>query len=194
MANLIYEETFEGASWFPTSNEALINFTHGIENCNNNSTTSPATFDWTLSRVTDIKFQGTKSARFEIRKDQPRVGSSQKVRSEVTVIKEVSEGMEQEMWFSFAILFPSNGFEYDTKREAINQFYEDGSTETSIRCEKDTCSFETFSPPTGTSLVNYDLFRTSHGTNAYQSISSMQLIQKDVWHEFVFHFIFSTGA
>src|SRR5688572_6721635 len=48
--NLIFEETFEGTTYFPESGTTL-NKTHGIENCNNNSTTTPATYDWTLSRL-----------------------------------------------------------------------------------------------------------------------------------------------
>src|SRR3954454_3565214 len=69
-ANLLYEETMEGSA--PFSSAA------GIENCG---------LDYALQFVTNPVFEGAKSARFEIRKDQPLVGSAKKIRSEVSIIK-----------------------------------------------------------------------------------------------------------
>jgi hypothetical protein len=174
---LLYEEFCEGTTLFPTA--------HAIENC--------AT-DWTLSYVNNPVFKGSKSARFEIRNDQTLVGSGKKIRSEVTTVKGTEDTrFTKEMWYSYALYFPSTGMEYDATRDCISQWYEDGSDETTIRTEKDKVYLEV-TPPSGSStLKKYDLFNPSLSTSG-ASFSSFVSIPKDTWHEFVFHIIHSTGS
>ncbi len=73
--NLVFEETFEGSSYF--SLKDVPHRIHSIENCNN-STTSPDNtttgYGWTLTRVTNKFFSGAKGVKFEIRKNQPHGG------------------------------------------------------------------------------------------------------------------------
>lgn len=181
--NLIYQENFEGVSFFPLTG-TLIDKTHDVENCGT---------DWTLSRVSTPFFQDAQAARFEVRKDQPLVGSGKKIRSEVTIIKGTEDNrFTPDIWYSFAVMFPKVGFEYDATRDCINQWYEDGSSETTIRCEKDKAYLEVTPPAGSSSMKQYDLFSPALGTAG--SISSMVAIPKDEWHEFVFHFIHSFGA
>ena len=191
-SQVIYEETFENSRYFPVSG-STINKTHNIENCNDDDTAHGTEFDWTLFRSTDISFRGNKCGQLQIRKDQPHVGSSQKIRSEVTIIKgDVDPRFTAEMWYSFAVYFPTVGFEYDDTREAINQWYEDGSDECTIRCEKNKAYLEVLNAAGTSTLLKYDLFATS--LSGSSSVGSMQEIPKDEWHEFVFHFIHSTGT
>jgi hypothetical protein len=169
---IVFAETFEGPRPFSTA--------VGIENCG---------LDYALQFDTSPVFKGSKAARFEIRKDQPLVGSSQKVRSEVAIIRGAKE-----MWYSYAIYFPSAGMEYDAKRECITQWYEDGSNETSIRDEKDKAFLEVCPPLSSTTFTQYDLFGSSITSTLGVStgpLTSFVNIPKNVWHEFVFHFIHS---
>jgi hypothetical protein len=116
---LVFEETFEEANPFSTVVD--------VENCRR---------DYALEIVTHPVFQGYKAARFEIRKDQPLVGSSKKVRSEVTIFKgDDDDRFTREMWYSYSIYFPSIGLEYDDESECINEWLEDGSDETNIEVE-----------------------------------------------------------
>lgn len=173
--NLYLEETMEGSNPFTS-------FGGGIENCQT---------DWTYSFGTPA-FEGNKSVRFEIRKDQPLVGSSQRVRSEVTVIRGTEwPGFTKEAWYSFAIYFPAVGFEYDDTRDCINQWFEDGSDETTIRAEKDQAFLEVTPEAGSATLYKYDLFSTQKTAT---TPSSFTKIPKNEWHEFVFHFVHSTGS
>lgn len=177
-STLIFEETFEGTSYFPLKGNQL-NRTHAIENCES---------DWTLSTVSSPIFQGNRSCRFEIRKDQPLVGSSQRVRSEVTIIKaSEDERFTPEIWYSFAVLFPEKGMEYSKKRDCINQWFEDGSRETTLRVEKDKAFLELFPIENNKTRARYDLFSPLPGGE--EQLENMVSIPKDEWHEFVFHFI-----
>ncbi|MEI6950863.1 polysaccharide lyase, partial [Paraflavisolibacter sp. H34] len=176
------EETMEGTSPFTA-------FGGGIENC---------LTDWTFSFPTNPAFQGNKAVRFEIRKDQPLVGSSERVRSEVTIIRGSEwPGFTKNAWYSFAIYFPTVGFEPDDTRDCINQWFEDGSDETTIRAQSDKAFLEV-TPASGSStLKKYDLFAASlgaAGSVATDGPSTFQKISKDKWHEFVFHIVHSTGS
>jgi Polysaccharide lyase len=178
--NLIYEETFEGPSFFPLSGKGS-DKVHSIENCN---------LDWTLSVVTQPVFRGKKACRFEIRKNQPLVGISKRIRSEVVIIKaDDDDRFTSEMWYSFAVLFPTVGFEYDDKRDCINQWFEDGSRETTLRVEKDKAYLEVTPALGSATMMKYDLFSMNRGMKG--DITSFISIPKNRWHEFVFHFIHS---
>ncbi|GEO10987.1 polysaccharide lyase [Segetibacter aerophilus] len=172
---IVFAETFEGVHPFSTA--------VGIENCG---------LDYAMQFVSSPVFNGSKAVRFEIKKDQPLVGSSQKVRSEVAIVR-----ASREMWYSYAVYFPSKGMEFDTKRECITQWYEDGSDETSIRNEKNKAFLEVCPPLGSTTLTKYDLFGTSITSNlgaSTASLTSFVNIPKDSWHQFVFHFIHSKGS
>ncbi|WP_164891131.1 heparin lyase I family protein [Botryobacter ruber] len=183
-ANLLYEETFEGSSYFPLSGSTL-NKTHNVENCET---------DWTLSSVSSPVFQGSKAARFEIRQGQPLVGSGEKIRSEVTIIKGTEDSrFTKDIWYSFAVYFPSVGFEYDDERDCLNQWYEDGSDETTIRAEKDKVFLEVTPKEGSSSLMKYDLFGSNSGSSS-SALSTFNNIPKNQWNEFTFHFIHSEGS
>lgn len=174
-SNLFINEDMEGSKPFTT-------FGGGIENC---------LTDWTFS-FPGLAYEGNKSVRFEIRKDQPLVGSSQRVRSEVTIVRGTEfPGFTKEAWYSFAIYFPAVGFESDDTRDCINQWFEDGSDETTIRAEKDQAFLEVTPEAGSTTLYKYDLFSTQKTTTTPTSFTK---IPKNAWHEFVFHFVHSTGA
>ncbi|MEI6946258.1 polysaccharide lyase [Paraflavisolibacter sp. H34] len=133
------------------------------------------TGDWNyaLQFVAQPVFQGKWAARFEIRDDQPLVKHGK--RSEVVVVKGRDGQLGRNVWYSFAAYFPSEGYEYDTTREVINQWYQDGSPATSLRTQGDSFLLET--GPTPESRRRFGL-----GT-----------IEKDRWHEFVFHFVHAHG-
>jgi hypothetical protein len=181
---LIFEETLEGATYFPLTGSA-INKTYAIENCGT---------DWTLSRVTDIVFSGGKAARFEIRKDQPGVGGGGRIRSEVTGIKGSTDSrFTPEIWYSYAIYFPSDGMQSDASHDTISQWYEDGGNDCTVKLRNGKAYFEMIHPTTS-ALNRFDLFgainsapTTSTGTVS----SSFTDIPRDTWHEFAFHFIHS---
>lgn len=179
--SILFDETIEGSDPFSTA--------QGIENCG---------LSYALQYVTDPAYQGLRSARFEIRKDQPLVGSSKKVRSEVSIIKGSEDPrFTKEMWYSYAIYFPSTGMEYDATRECITQWYEDGSDETTVRAEKDKAYLEVCPPEGSSTFTRYDLFRpsiTSASGYTTGSPTSFVTIPKNSWHQFVFHFIHSIGT
>lgn len=123
-------------------------------------------WDYALQYVTAPVYQGKKSARFEIHKDQPLVKNSK--RSEVTIIKELPG---YNMWYSFAVYFPEEGFEVDTEREIINQWYQYGTPATSLRVKNDTLYLETGPTPKERIQIN------------------IAPALKNQWHEIVLHFI-----
>lgn len=153
-SNLLFNETFEGKNPFPNA--------YSIE---------AGDWDYALQYVNDPVYQGSKSVRFEIRKDQPLVKNGK--RSEVTIIKGLPG---KNMWYSFAVYFPSDGFQKDSEREVINQWYQDGSPATSIRVRHDRIFLE-----------------TGNEKEKRQQID-IGLVEKDVWHEFVLHFIHSYAS
>jgi hypothetical protein len=155
--NLIFEETFEGPEPFSTAHSWDI-----------------GDWDYALQFVSSPVFQGTHSARFEIREEQPLVKDGK--RAEVVIVKGSEGDISKNTWYSFAVYFPSDGYEYDDKREAINQWYQDGSPATSLRTEEDRIILET---------------GNEQDTRKEIDIGA---ITKDEWHTFVFHFIHSHGS
>ena len=155
--NLVYEEKVEGATPFSTAHNWDI-----------------GSWDYALQFVSTPVYQGKKSARFEIREDQPLVASGK--RAEVTIVKGTAEGVTKDTWYSFAVFFPTVGYEFDSEREVINQWFQNGSPATSLRTRKDRILLE--SGNTTASRKQYDL----------------GLIPKDTWNTFVIHFIHSYGS
>ncbi len=150
-SNLLFQETFEGKNPFTDVNS--------IEAGN---------WDYALQYVNNPVYQGLKSVRFEIRKNQPLVKNGK--RSEVTIIKGLPG---KNIWYSFAVFFPAEGFQLDSEREVINQWYQDGSPATSIRVRNDRIFLETGNEKDKRKQID------------------IGLVEKDVWHEFVLHFIHS---
>ncbi len=125
-------------------------------------------WDYALNSVNEPVFKGKRSVRFEIRKEQPLVSNGK--RCEVVIIKGLPS---KEMWYSFAVFFPSQGFEIDNQRELINQWYQKGSPATSLRVRKDNMYLE-----------------TGNLTDNRKHIV-MAPLEKDTWHEIVLHFVHS---
>ena len=148
---LLYNETFEGPNPFSSA--------HGIET---------GDWDYALKYVSDPVFEGGKAVRFEIREDQPLVKDGK--RSEVTIIKGLPG---KDMWYSFAVYFPSDGYAKDSQREVINQWYQHGTPATSLRARHDRLFLETGSEKENRKQID------------------IGLIKKDIWHEIVFHFVHS---
>lgn len=156
-SNLVYEETVEGPSPFSTAHDWDV-----------------GDWDYALRFVEYPRFRGVRSARFEIHKDQPLVANGK--RSEITIIKTAEEGMAKEMWYSFAVMFPANGYEYDHTREIVNQWFQNGSPATSLRTKADRILLES-----GNELSNRKQY-------------DIAPIVKNQWHKVVMHFIHSYGT
>jgi len=177
LENVMYEETCETGLPFASAQVRE----------NNGS-------DWTLSYVKNPVFQGLQSARFEIRKDMQKVGSAQTYRSEVMIIKgDAYPNFPRDVWYSYALLLPAKGMETDTYRDCITQWYEDGTDETTIRVERGKCFIEVCPAEGSKTLIKYDLFGTGQSSTT-SGLSALNEIPKDVWNQFVFHFIHSTGS
>ncbi len=151
LSNIIFKESFEGNNPFGEA--------YGIE-----------TGDWNyaLQYVTNPVYKGKRAVRFEIREDQPLVKNGK--RSEVVIINGLPGN---NMWYSFAVYFPSDGFSKDSQREVFNQWYQDGSPATSLRVRNDIMFLETGSEKENREQID------------------IGLVTKDIWHEFVLHFIHS---
>lgn len=155
--NLLFKETFEGEDFFANA--------HNLE---------VGDWDYALQYVSSPVFRGTKAARFEIREDQPLIHNGK--RSEAVIVKGSEGHITKDTWYSFAAYFPTDGYEYDSEREVINQWYQDGSPATSLRTHKDRFILETGNEPDNRKQID------------------LGPIIKDTWHEFVLHFIHSYGS
>ncbi|WP_114777570.1 heparin lyase I family protein [Botryobacter ruber] len=155
---VIYSEDMEGTAPFSSA--------HSLE-----------VGDWphAMQFVTSPVFRDAKAVRQEIRDTDPLVKDG--YRSEVTIIKgENLPGID--MWYSFAAYFPSDGFAFDSERDMINQWYQDGSPATSLRIQNDRFLLEA-----GNESGKFD----------NRATTDLGEVTKDVWHTFVFHFIHSYG-
>jgi hypothetical protein len=204
--NLLVEETFEGSTYLPNSGSSIDKI-RSYENCNpsakntNGDIEHGTLYDWTLKRVTDNVYAGSKSVQFEVQKDQPLVGGSQRIRSEVVIISGKEDPRwTPDCWYSFAVRFPSAGMESDSlAAETLNQWWEDGGNDNVIRIKSNKVFFEG-TQPTGYDLPLYDLFKVTAYTGPVAigtgttSIDKMVPIIKDKWVHFVFHFVHSFGS
>ncbi len=143
---LLFEEDFEGEQPFAKA--------HSMETGTNHA----------LTYVNNPVCSGARAARFEIRVDDPLVKGSQ--RSEVTIIKGLPD---KDMWYSFNVYFPADGFAPDVEQEVISQWYQSGSPATALRVKRDRFYLQT--------------------GNTMETREKIDLgpVAKDVWHEFVFH-------
>ncbi len=121
----------------------------------------------------DTVYLGAQSARFEVRTTEALVKDGH--RAEIVIIKPVP----REAWYSYAVYFPTSGYAYDTQRDCISQWYQNGSPSFSIRTKKGAIYFEYGN--------NKDaLKRGDVGVGGRE-----QPIVKDVWHKIVIHVIHS---
>lgn len=151
---ILYEETFEGSHPFATAYNVEVGADHSL-----NIVDAPV-------------HTGKRAARFELRIIDPIVKTGK--RAEVTIIKG-HQLPDIEMWYSFAVYFPSEGFAYDHKQEAINQWYQQGTPATALRVEDDRLMVHTGNSPEARKKLD------------------LGPVVKDTWYEFVFHFIHSSG-
>jgi hypothetical protein len=154
--NLLFEETVEGSTPFSNAHSWEV-----------------GDWDYALNFVNGPSFQGSRSARFEIREDQPLVHDGK--RSEITIVKGSEGQITPNTWYSFSIFFPSD-YAYDNEPEVLNQWYQDGSPSTSLRGLKDRVVFICGDTPDN--RKTYDVGP----------------IVKNAWTEYVFHFIHSYNA
>jgi hypothetical protein len=155
-ANILVEETFENGS--------------GLAAFHSNDFAA----DHSFALVSDHVFAGKQVARFELRDTDPMVGNG--TRAEVTVIKnESEEGMEKEMWYSFAVLFPSNGYEADAEKEIISQWHQSGG----------------MSPPISLIIRNDRMSVEVTSVADEEKKFDLGEITKDSWQQFAFHIIHS---
>jgi len=150
--NLIFYETFEGPDPFSTVHNKEI-----------------GNWDYALQYVDSVAYDGSRSARFEIRDDQLMVAEGK--RAEVTVIMGSNEKLTGSAWYSFAVYFPSS-FATDTTYDVISQWYHEGSP---VRLMVKRERF----------LIDIGCERESKEKIVVGGLT------RDQWHEFVFHFIHS---
>ncbi len=153
---IIYSESFESAQPFSTA--------YNMET---------GDWDYALSYPGGNAYSGEKSARFEIREDQPLIADGK--RSEVVVIKGSEGKLAKNAWYSFAVRFPENGYEYDHEHDVISQWSEDGSP-VRLLTQKDSIFIEVGSEKG----MKQEFF--------------VAAIEKDVWHEVVIHIYHSHEA
>lgn len=155
--NLIYEENFEGSN--------------------------PLDFTWkqfssshSFGTSSNVKFQGDKSGKFELRYDDQFKGSSG-IRSEVLFPIQ----NQRERWYSFAVNFPSDGFQKDRDTEIISQWHQEGmgSPSASLNVRNDRLILIVGNVQTGSSNKdNIDLGQ----------------VPKNSWNELIFHYVHSNGS
>lgn len=157
-ANLIYDETFEGSN--------------------------PLGFTWkqlpesySFGTVTNPVFQGAKAGRFELRYGN-RVVTNSGVRAEVLFPAQSN----RERWYSFAVNFPSDGFQIDNDTEIITQWHQEnlGSPSASLNVKNDR-------------LILIVGNVQNVGSSKKDNID-LGPVPKDSWNEFIFHYVHSNGS
>ena len=152
---LLFEETFEGIEPLATA----VNL---------------QTFsDHSFRIAPDPVNTKNKAGRFELRVSDDMVHRGK--RSELFLIDRVTD---KEMWYSFAVFFPKEGYAPDSTNELISQWHQGGSPPISLR-----------------TVDNIIYLRLRHSTNPDKwKVMEIAPLTKDVWHEFVFHIIHSAGS
>lgn len=155
-ATILYKEDFEGPTPFSTVYSKEI-----------------GDWDYALQYVSSPVYQGSVSARFEIREDQPLIADGK--RSEVVIVKESQGLITKNTWYSFAVYFPADSFVLDHSHDVISQWIKDGS-------------------PTRL-LTEDDRFLLDVGNmKGNKEQIFIDDVTKNTWHQFVFHFIHSPGS
>ena len=151
--NLIFHETFEGSEPFSTVHNKEI-----------------GDWEYALQYVDTLVYDGSHTARFEIRQEQPFVADGK--RSEVTIIMGTNEFLTRNAWYSFAVYFPSDAFAADTTYDVVSQWYNEGSP---VRF-----------------IAKGDRFLMDIG-NESGSKEKIEVgdLTRDTWHEFIFNMVHS---
>lgn len=102
LSDIIYHENADGSTLFSTYVSKQVATTYGIQQ--------------TISKF----YNGTKSARFELRDTDPEVQNG--TRAEVTF----PEATNLERWYSYAQYVPSDSFAYDNDDDVITQWHQGG--------------------------------------------------------------------
>ncbi|MBJ6118252.1 polysaccharide lyase [Pontibacter sp. BT310] len=128
--------------------------------------------DYGFKLVENPVHHGTRAGRFELRDSDPMIHRG--TRSELFVIDRITS---KERWYSFAALFPSEGYANDASNELISQWHQSGSPPISLRI----------------SNGRFYLRVLHHSDDSAWERIDIAPVTKDVWHEFVFHIIHSDG-
>jgi hypothetical protein len=165
---LIFVETFEGGAPFCDAHNTGFSKSHSF------------------SVVNSPVFRGNKAGCFKLKATDPEVSSG--TRAEVTVVK---DKVQKEMWYSFAVLFPAEGYAFDSQKEVISQWHQladahlgekPQSPATHLVIQKDRFILDT----------GYSTKKVSDGVDKDKRKSfDLGPVTKDHWHSFVFHFVHS---
>jgi len=180
-AGLIFEETFEGLQYFPVNQDEkpTSNTVHAIEN---NGSADALSFP---------VYAGTKTARFRLSKDEP-LFQGETYRTEVTIVKaEDDSRVTANSWYGFKILFPKAGGEPDTRKSSINQWFEDGGNELTLRTMNGAAFMEL---ETGTSVYQWDLYSDKAGMEADNVAATFAKHPLEEWAQFTFNIIHKLDA
>lgn len=165
---VIFSETFEGPAPFCDAHNTDFGKSHSF------------------SVVDSPVFKGHKAARFKLKASDPMVSSG--TRAEVTVVK---HAVKKEMWYSFAVLFPAEGYDIDSQKETISQWHQMADAHLGEKPQSPATFLgvrnDRFTLDTG-----YNTRKVSDGVEKDKRKSfDLGPVTKDVWHTFVFHFLHS---
>jgi len=165
---VIFSENFEGPAPFCRAHNTDFGKSHSFAVVN-----SPV-------------YKGDKAGRFKLKASDPMVSSG--TRAEVTVIK---VGVEEVMWYSFAVLFPADGYDRDSGKETISQWHQMADVHLGEKPQSPATFLgvrsDRFILDTG-----YNAKKVSNGVDPDKRKSfDLGPVTKDIWHGFVFHFIHS---
>lgn len=168
LSHLLFEENFEGPVPFIDAQNTGFGSSHSF------------------MVVTTPVYQGKKAARFKLKSTDPMIHNG--TRAEVTTVK---YAREKEMWYSFAVFFPEEEFKKDSHKEAISQWFQ----------QEDAHLGEPSQSPATSLGIRNDRFYLDTGynrdkvckavTQESRKIIDLGKVEKDTWHEFVFHFVHS---
>ncbi|AEW03316.1 hypothetical protein Niako_7095 [Niastella koreensis GR20-10] len=148
--NLIWQDNAEGSSLFSTMVTVQTATTYGI------------------TASTNEVFQGTKSARFELRDTDPENHSG--TRSEIAFPTPTTNNF----WYSYALYMPSAEYKDESADEVISQWHGGGG----------------ITPAISMRVSNGHLYiRTPDNAK-----TDLGAIEKDKWHTYVYHIIHSSGS
>lgn len=148
-SQIIYHESAEGTTIFSTYVKKQVTTPYAIRQCK------------------DTAYTGTYSARFELRDTDPEVQSG--TRAEITFPTTTNLNR----WYSFAILFPRDGYLPDKYDEVISQWHQGGG-KTPALCLR------------------------TRGDKLWLRVLGvwvdLGLLDKDKWHAYVLHVKHSSGS
>lgn len=145
--DLLYEETFEGLGPYFYGGGVQVGTSYGFK------------------LTSDPLFQGAKVARFELRDTDPSVSGGTRAEAKYP------PSANTNIWYSYAIYFPSKYYKYDSKPEIISQWHQGSGENPSISL-----------------IIRYDNMyleiRPDPNTKTQYSLGP---VVKDKWQTFVFH-------